>query len=109
MLLLPLSVDVGYTVANLIITDSFPIHTQALAGAVFNTMAQFGMSIGIAVMAVVSSSISQTHESSGSNNGEVLMKGYRAVFWVCFGLMVLTVPVGVWGLRGAKETGRRKG
>lgn len=100
---------VVFTVANLIITDSFPIHTQALAGAVFNTMAQFGTSTGIAIMAIISSSVSQADRlPSDQISGDIMMKGYRAVFWACFALMLLTALVGIFGLRGIKQIGRQK-
>lgn len=102
MLLLPLSADVIFTVANLIITESFPDNSQALAGAVFNTMAQLGTSIGISVMAVISSSVNQ--ERNGDESG-LLMPGYRAVFWACFALMLVTTVVGIYGLRGIRKIG----
>jgi MFS family permease len=125
MLLVPLSVDgksefstippqyiclinrpVIFTVASLVITDSFPTSTQALAGAVFNTMAQFGTSIGIAIMAVISSSVSHEHSASNPTTNSALMQGYRAAFWGCFALMIMTVLVGIWGLRSVYRVGR---
>lgn len=71
-------------------------------------MAQFGTSIGIAIMAVISSSFSEADQESDQTPGEVLMQGYRAVFWACFALMLLTVPIGMWGLRAVKQIGSRK-
>ena len=37
--------DVLFTASNLIISDAFPDKTQALAGGVFNTVAQIGKSV----------------------------------------------------------------
>lgn len=97
-----------FTVANLIIADSFSAKTQGLAGAVFNTIAQFGTSIGLTVFAIISSSV--THESSYKNkqSPEALMTGYRAVFWTCFGLMMAASGVGAWGLRKVGKVGLKR-
>ncbi len=53
-ILAPMSGDVLFTVGLLIVSDEFPEEMQALAGAVFNTVAQFGMSLGVGVCQVVS-------------------------------------------------------
>lgn len=45
-LLAPLAADVLFTVGLVIVSEVFPEDTQALAGAVFNTVAQFGSSLG---------------------------------------------------------------
>ncbi|KAF1948822.1 MFS general substrate transporter [Byssothecium circinans] len=52
-MLAPLSTDVLYTVGLIIVSDSFDERTQALAGAVFSTVAQFGTSLGVGVCQVV--------------------------------------------------------
>ncbi|KAL9607586.1 MAG: hypothetical protein Q9167_007512 [Letrouitia subvulpina] len=104
-LLLPISVDVNYTVANLLITDIFPKETQALAGAVYQMMSQLGISIGIAVLAVISNTIIDRSSMPDKESPEALMQGFRAVFWTCFVMMVLSTLVGMWGLRGWKEIG----
>lgn len=97
-----------FTVANLIIADSFSTKTQGLAGAVFNTIAQFGTSIGLTIFAIISSGVTQ--ESSYKNKGspEALMAGYRAVFWTCFGLMMAASGVGAWGLRRVGKVGLKR-
>lgn len=48
MLLAPLSVDVLFTVSALVTTNVFDDEKQALGGAVFQTVAQFGSSLGLA-------------------------------------------------------------
>ncbi|KAI4161894.1 MAG: hypothetical protein LQ342_004460 [Letrouitia transgressa] len=104
-LLLPISVDVNYTVANLLITDIFPKETQALAGAVYQMMSQLGISIGIAVLAVISNTVIDRSTVPDKESPKALMQGFRAVFWTCFAMMMLSTLVGVWGLRGWKEIG----
>lgn len=49
--------DTLFTVSNLVITGVFPAKTQALAGGVFNTVAQIGKSVGLALSAVIATSI----------------------------------------------------
>ena len=92
-----------FTVANLITTRVFPKETQGLAGAVFNTVAQFGASMGIAGMAVVNSATLKLHPGPSrpplGHEEEVLMVGYRGVFWACTALMVVVCLVGGVGLR----------
>ena len=94
--------------ANLIITDIFPVETQALAGAVYQVVAQIGTSIGIAVMAVVSNAVTDRSPLSDKSSPDALMQGYRAVFWACFAMMVLSTLVGAWGLRGVTMIGKQK-
>ncbi|GFF61669.1 putative transporter [Aspergillus lentulus] len=108
VLLGPLSADVIFTVANLIITDVFSPATQGLAGAVFNTIAQFGTSVGLTLFAIISASV--TKESSYVQKGspEALLLGYKAVFWTCFALMLLATGIGAWGLRTVGKVGLKR-
>ncbi|KAJ5378643.1 hypothetical protein N7509_011762 [Penicillium cosmopolitanum] len=108
VLLAPLSADVIFTVANLIIADSFSSKTQGLAGAVFNTIAQFGTSIGLTIIAIISAGVTQGSSYTDKSSPGALMVGYRAVFWTCFGLMVAASAIGAWGLRKAGKVGLKK-
>ena len=49
----PFSVAVLFTVGMLIVSDVFPDKSQALAGAVFNTVGQFGLSFGLGLCQLV--------------------------------------------------------
>ncbi|KAM0325913.1 hypothetical protein ACHAQA_007216 [Verticillium albo-atrum] len=104
----PFSVDVIFTVANLIITDAFSEGTQALAGAVFNTVAQFGFSVGLMVMAVTSTRVTAQSSFADKESPEAIMAGYRVVFWVCFGLQLLACFISIWGLRGVGKVGLKR-
>lgn len=97
--------EVIFTVANLIIADSFSAKTQGLAGAVFNTIAQFGTSIGLTIFAIISSSVTQKSAYNNKGSPDALMVGYRAVFWTCFALMMAAAGVGAWGLRKVGKVG----
>lgn len=103
----PVGVDALFTVSNLVITSLFPAKTQALAGGVFNTIAQIGKSVGIATSAIIASSITQRsqfqHESP-----EALMEGFRAAFWYLFALSAATGVLFAWGLRGIGRVGMKR-
>ncbi|KAJ5263921.1 major facilitator superfamily domain-containing protein [Penicillium angulare] len=105
MLLGPLSADAIFTVANLIIADSFSPKTQGLAGAVFNTVAQFGTSIGLTIFAIISASVTDGSSFQDKSSPGALMVGYRAVFWTCFGLLVAATAISAWGLRRVGKVG----
>lgn len=98
-------VIVNFTVATLIITDIFPAETQALAGAVYQTVAQLGISTSIAIMAVISNAVTDRSQFGDKDSPEALMKGFRAVFWACLAMMLVSTLAGMWGLRGVKRIG----
>ncbi|KAE8306386.1 major facilitator superfamily domain-containing protein [Aspergillus transmontanensis] len=70
-----------YTIANLVMTDSFPAKTQALAGGVFNMLAQVD------------------HAKSVT----ALLKGYKSGWWYNCGLGFVSVDVSFGGLRSVKR------
>ena len=117
-LLAPMSADVLFTVGLLIVSDEFPEETQALAGAVFNTVAQFGMSLGVGVCQVVSLAVGAMKGGvSGGHTGDVgegagadgaLMKGYQASFWTMFAMMITTGVIAVGGLRSTGKIGVKR-
>ncbi|KAE8408543.1 hypothetical protein BDV37DRAFT_268533 [Aspergillus pseudonomiae] len=53
MALNPVGADLIYTIANLVMTDSFPVKTQELAGVFFNMLAQVGKGVGIATSTLI--------------------------------------------------------
>lgn len=101
----PICADVLFTVANLLITSVFPPQTHGLAGGVFNTIANIGNSVGLAVTAVVASSVTMAEKGKGETATEMLMDGYRATFWLCFGANVLVLGVIGFGLRKIGKVG----
>lgn len=111
----PLSADVLFTVGLIIVSDNFPKETQALAGAVFNTVAQFGQSLGIGVCQVVALGVmgGADHgqvEGGGVENTEeaALLRGYRASFWTMFAYMVVCGLIAIVGLRKAGKVGLKR-
>ncbi|CAI6306283.1 unnamed protein product [Periconia digitata] len=108
-ILAPLNADVLYTVGLIIVSDSFPKETQALAGAVFGTVAMFGTSLGVGICQVITLGVmgGQSDTAFLENVGDML-KGYRAGFWTMFCLTVCCIVVGVVGLRRTGKVGVKK-
>lgn len=104
----PISADILFTVGLLVVSDVFPARTQALAGAVFNTVAQFGTSIGLTIMAVISASITKGSKLQEKNSPDALMLGYRASFWAAFAWMGMACFIGAFGLRRIGMVGLKR-
>jgi len=98
----PVCADVLFTVANLVITSVFPPHMHGLAGGVFNTISNIGNSVGLAVTAVVASSVTMAEKGDPTEN---LMDGYRATFWLCFSANIMVLGVVGFGLRKIGKVG----
>lgn len=106
--LVPISCDVLYTISQLIITAEFDENTQALAGGVFNTVAQIGKSVGLALSAVVASSVSNKLNSSSSTHEMRLFEGYQAAWWFTMSATVTCILITSWGLRGIGKVGLKQ-
>lgn len=106
MALNPLGADLIYTIANLVVTEAFPMSTQALAGSVFNMLAQIGKSVGIATTAVVARQVTALVEEPYSK--EALLQGYKAGWWYNCGLGLTSVAVSFWGLKTVGTLGVKR-
>jgi MFS family permease len=107
-LLEPLSIDVLLTVGMLVVSEAFPEDTQALAGGIFSTAAQLGNSLGLAIMGVISTSVTAKSHFAQKQSAQALLVGYRASFWAAFAWMVLACLVGFWGLRKVGKVGLKR-
>ncbi|KAF2259363.1 MFS general substrate transporter [Lojkania enalia] len=114
-MLAPLSADVLFTVGLIIVSDNFPERTQALAGAVFSTVAQFGTSLGAGICQVVALGVmgsdvdpSGDPNSATSEDASDMLGGYRAGFWTMFASMVCCVLIAIVGLRQTGKVGLKK-
>ncbi|KAH7075240.1 major facilitator superfamily domain-containing protein [Paraphoma chrysanthemicola] len=108
----PFSGDVLFTVGLIVVSDTFPEDTQALAGAVFNTVAQFGISIGLGSCQVVALAIQDKETGNavdgGRGDAKALLKGYRASYWLMFAYMLVCGVIAVLGLRKAGRVGLKR-
>ncbi|TKA74600.1 hypothetical protein B0A55_05432 [Friedmanniomyces simplex] len=107
-LLSPISCDVLFTVGLLIVSASFPAHTQGLAGAVFNTVTQLGASIGLTVLSVISTTVTEDSGFVDKSSPGALFEGYKAGFWTLVGMMGAAVVVGGVGLRKLGKVGEKR-
>lgn len=99
----PLGADLIYTIANYVVTSAFRTKEQALAGGVFNMLAQIGKIIGIASTAIIAQQV--TASSQLANKNEALLQGYKAGWWYNSGLGFVAVLVSFWGLRNVGKLG----
>lgn len=105
VMLSAIAADVLFVVSNLIITNIFPPSTQALAGAVFNTVSQFGTAVGLAIIGVISSDVTSQPDFANKSSPSALLEGYRASCWACFGSLLLSIAIGFFGLRDVGKFG----
>jgi hypothetical protein len=77
-------------------------------GAVFNTLAQLGTSIGLTTMSVISVNITEESRFKNKLSPAALMEGYRATFWTLFAWMVTACLVGGYGLRNLGKIGQKR-
>ncbi|KAK1080381.1 hypothetical protein LTR48_007795 [Friedmanniomyces endolithicus] len=104
----PIGADSLFTIANLLITSVFPAKTQALAGGVFNTVSQIGKAVGLALVAVIASTVTAESRIADKTSPAALMDGYRATWWYSFACIVFTVVICLWGLRGIGMVGHKR-
>lgn len=95
-------------VGIILISELFPESTQALGGAVFNTVAQFGQSIGLGIIGIISNTVTKKSTYPDKSSPPALLVGYHAGFWMCFGWTVLTCVIGVYGLRNLGKVGLKR-
>ncbi|KAI1259161.1 MFS transporter [Xylariaceae sp. FL1019] len=109
MALCVVSTDLLFNISNLVITSSFPGKDQALAGSVFNTVAQLGNSIGLAITAIIASAVQTAHEEEqGVVDSWAQLQGYRSAFWTCFAAAVASTVISSVGLRSIGKVGLKK-
>lgn len=107
-LLAPVACDIMFTIGLLAVSEEFPAHMQALAGAVFSTVAQFGTSVGLTVIAVVAAAVTNSELGQGKGKAEELLAGYRAGFWAQFAWMGLACLIGAFGLKKMGNVGLKR-
>ena len=69
----------------------------------FNQVAQFGNSFGLAITAVIAATVTEHSEAAAKK--EQLMDGYRAAFWTVFASTGAVVFISLIGFKGAGTVG----
>jgi MFS family permease len=108
MCLSPVSSDLLFSVSNLVITANFRPNEHALAGGVFNTISQLGNSIGLALTAMIASSVTMEAKKGNAANSQTALDGYRAAFWMCFAAAIVSCLVSSVGLRKSGRVGLKR-
>jgi len=72
-----------------------------LASGLVNTTAQVGGALGLAVLATLSASRSESLISDGVATAEALNSGYHLAYWIGAALMLITIVVAATVLRAA--------
>ncbi|KAF2186452.1 MFS general substrate transporter [Zopfia rhizophila CBS 207.26] len=104
----PISSDFLFNISNLVITAAFPSGEQAVAGGVFSTVSQLGNSIGLALTAVIASSVMSTERHGAVEEDENILRGYKGAFWASFGAAIGTCLISAWGLRKVGKVGLKR-
>lgn len=107
-ILSPLSGDVLFTVGLIVVSEVFTEDTQALAGAVFNTVAYFGLSLGLNSMQVVSLLVTKGTQYRDKSSPAALLQGYQASFWAMFAMTVFCSLLCIVGLRNVGKVGLKR-
>jgi hypothetical protein len=81
---------------------------HGIAGGVFNTISNIGNSVGLAITAVIASSVTMAKAGALEGKEEMLMDGYRAVFWVCFGVSILVLGIVGVGMKRIGKVGLKR-
>lgn len=98
--------DSLFTVSNIVIASVFPAEMQGLAGGVFNTISQIGKSFGLALVALISNTVTDASSHEDKKSPEALMEGYRIAFWFLFAMNISSLAASVFGLRKVGNVGR---
>jgi MFS family permease len=106
--LVPLGGDVLFTVGLIVVSDVFPERTQALAGAVYNTVAYFGLSLGINLMQVVSLWVTKGTQYRDKSSSAARLQGYQASFWAMFATTIACATICMFGLRKIGKVGLKR-
>ncbi len=74
-----------------------------LASGLVNTSAQVGGALGLAVLATLSTSRSDSLEAAGHSTASALTSGYHLAFWIAAGLVVAAIGVALWVVQPEEE------
>ncbi|KAJ7134992.1 major facilitator superfamily domain-containing protein [Mycena crocata] len=92
--------DVVYPVGSLHLSSVFDDDSQSLAGGLFNVASRIGTSLGLAITSSIATSVSQRYQRGHPelvlDSPEVLMVGFRAAAWTCFGVSVFSFCIAIF-------------
>ncbi|CAO1615872.1 unnamed protein product [Parajaminaea phylloscopi] len=96
--------DLVFPPAQLYACDVVGPSRAALAGGLFSTTTRLATSLGLALSATISSSVTaryaRKHQGLTVTSPEPLAKGYQAAMWFCFSCCLVGIVVSFGWLRG---------
>ena len=79
-----------------------------MAEGLVTTVSQLGNSIGLAITAMVASSVTMDAARGRPADPKAVLDGYRAAFWLCFASAVVSYGIGSFGLRRSGKVGSKR-
>jgi hypothetical protein len=107
MALAAFGADTVYPCLGLFTTQSLPRKDQAVAGAMFQTVAGLGRAMFLPITSTIQGSV-QRKLSSGGNEKHAFLQGLRAAEWFCVSCMAISLLITVFGLRNIGKIGLLK-
>ncbi|KAG2047018.1 efflux transporter [Suillus hirtellus] len=116
-ILVVVGADLVYTAGMIFIAKIALPHEQSVAGALFQTMAQLGAAVGLAVSTLVfnivvkteSADLGVTLNSAGTNAPlSAQLKGYRSAQWTCAAFALMAALLAALCLHGVGIVGHNK-
>ncbi len=84
-------------------TAGVPGNEAGLASGLINTSQQIGGALGLAVLAVIASSVSLQDTAAGHTALAATVHGYQLAFLAASGLMVIALLIGIFVIRTPKQ------
>ncbi|KAH8816390.1 major facilitator superfamily-domain-containing protein [Xylogone sp. PMI_703] len=108
MAIAALGPDTVYPCLGLFTTQALPRKDQSVAGAMFQTVAGIGRSMGLAFAAVIQTAVQENKAKTGMNQHAAYLRALRAVEWFNVGLLGLCLGFTIVGLRNIGKIGLLK-
>jgi hypothetical protein len=105
MTLAAFGADTVYPCLGLFTTQSLPRKDQAVAGAMFQTVAGLGRAMFLPITSTIQASVQMKWHG---NEKRAFLEGLRAAEWFCVACMAISLTITVVGLRNIGKIGLLK-
>jgi MFS family permease len=108
MILAAFGADTVYPCLGLFTTQSLPRKDQGVAGAMFQTVASIGRAMFLPISSAIQTLAQSKDVRYGDDTKHALLEGFRAAEYFCFGCMVASLAMTIYGLRNIGKIGLLK-
>lgn len=108
MALAAFGADTVYPCLGLFTTQSLPRKDQAVAGAMFQTVAGLGRAMFLPITSTIQAEVQTKWINNGRGEKRAFLEGLRAVEWFCVACMAISLLITVFGLRNIGKIGLLK-